>query len=208
MYALLFRHLRKAKKSSIVARERTPTAVIAMPAHVSLLRRVLPAKQGERQFVCGDRSSLTPATPPSSTLAQYLGLQTTLLAQRGQGPPGLPRQSSQLPSHFLQQKHSTVEPHSAVGYLGSAQPKIHSDITSLASGWSWASWYAQGGVWVKTVADQNTAVEVHLGQRMRAMRHLFILKQLLLIQCHLPGQEQLCHQRQRQKSSLPAFGDS
>lgn len=52
MDALLFRHLRKAKNSSIVAtRERIPAAVIVMPAHTSLLKRVLPKKQAERQFV-------------------------------------------------------------------------------------------------------------------------------------------------------------
>lgn len=52
MDALLFRHLRKAKNSSTVAtRERIPAAVIVMPANASLLRRVLPAKQAERQFV-------------------------------------------------------------------------------------------------------------------------------------------------------------
>lgn len=49
MDALLFRHLRKAKNSSIVAtRKRIPAAVIVMPAHASLLKRVLPRKQAER----------------------------------------------------------------------------------------------------------------------------------------------------------------
>lgn len=129
MYALLFRHLRKAKNSSIVARERALTAITAMPAHASLLRRVLPAKQGERQFVCGD--SLNPSSTPSTTLAQYLVLQTTLLAPGGQGPPGSPLQSSQLPPHFLQHKHSTVQPHSAAGHLGSVQLKSTQTLPRL-----------------------------------------------------------------------------
>lgn len=81
--------------------------------------------------VCLWRQSLNPSSTPSTTLAQYLVLQTTLLAPGGQGPPGSPLQSSQLPPHFLQHKHSTVQPHSAAGHLGSVQLKSTQTLPRL-----------------------------------------------------------------------------
>lgn len=161
-----------------MARERTPTAVIAMPAHASLLRRVLPAKQGEKQFVCGDRSSLSPSNTPQHHTGSVPRAADHSSGTRRTGPRRLTTAgfTAAIPLSTTETQHSGTPQCSGV-YLGSVQPKIHSDITSLASRWPWASWYAQRGVWVKTVTDQNTAVEVHLGQRMRGMRGLFILKQ-------------------------------
>lgn len=51
MDALLSRDLRKANVSSTAAREKIATAATAAPTHVALLKRLLPTKQAERQFV-------------------------------------------------------------------------------------------------------------------------------------------------------------
>lgn len=57
-------------------------------------------------------------------LAQYLELQTIVLAQGGQDPVSSQLQGSHLASHSLQQQCGRVEAHSTVGYLGSMQPHI------------------------------------------------------------------------------------